>query len=1126
MTFLQSINSLVDGSVRNEGLRLFSLKKVSQLQGDPFYATACVRDDRYKELMDTAAYREDKILTVHCECDAFLDEQEVCEHIWAMLLAADARGFLVGDGKHTKLFIEIDTEEDGFADDFDDEDWDWEPDWKEPTRRRTATKAQKISAPKPAAVPKPPVPKWQQQLQALQQKVQDSRPAMSRTSWTTGREIFYVVEMFETSYNKKIYLSVPHRERKQNGEWGKLKFENIDPSMVPLLPNVDDRKILSLLSGAQVASSFYAYSNGFSQGSRFFLSEGLADTVLPLACATGRCFLRPEQNGELTPLAFDAGEPWSFELKCSREGQSYRIAGALRRGEESVDLAQLRMVIPGFAFWSDRVARLQSQVEFRWLEHFRINPALKFPAANKDAWLSEFFRLPHLPRLVMPDDLKITEVQGTPRPRLLVQGNKDKWNYVVQGHLSFEYDGNLAYPGQGGSVFVPQKNELIRRDSQAETEAHDRLRTLGFMPRQMYGELPRLELNTRNLPKVVTKLVSEGWHVEAEGKLYRQPGKIDIEVTTGIDWFELHGKVQFDDTTIGLPELLQALKKGDKTVVLGDGSVGMLPEEWLKKYGLLAGLGKADNGHLKFGRNQAGLLDALLAAQPEARFDDAFAKVRDELRRFEGIHPADAPANFQGELRAYQRDGLGWLHFLNRFGFGGCLADDMGLGKTVQVLAFLEARRQSLIAGGEPGLRSSEDPATRPKTGHPTLVVVPKSLVFNWKAEATRFTPNLRLLDHTGVGRLKPGPHFQEYDLILTTYGTLRRDALEFKDCRFDYCILDEAQAIKNAKSESSKACRLIQANHRLAVTGTPVENHLGELWSLFDFLNPGMLGQASVFQLAGVGARNPEPETRALLSKALRPFLLRRTKEQVAKDLPQKTEQTLFAEMEPEQRKLYNELRDHFRLSLLNKIEKDGIAKSKILILEALLRLRQAACHPGLIDKKRKGDSSAKLDLLMPQLTEVLGEGHKSLVFSQFTSMLSIVRDRLDREKITYEYLDGKTRNRAEKVNRFQTDPKCKLFLISLKAGGVGLNLTAAEYVFLLDPWWNPAVEAQAIDRTHRIGQTNPVFAYRLIVKDTVEEKVLELQNKKRALADAILNCDSSLIRNLGREDLELLLS
>jgi SNF2 family DNA or RNA helicase len=309
-------------------------------------------------------------------------------------------------------------------------------------------------------------------------------------------------------------------------------------------------------------------------------------------------------------------------------------------------------------------------------------------------------------------------------------------------------------------------------------------------------------------------------------------------------------------------------------------------------------------------------------------------------------------------------------------------------------------------------------------------------------------------------------------------------------------------------------------------MTGTPVENHLGELWSLFEFLNPGMLGGSAVFQIAAKEMRDPSSETRELLSKALRPFLLRRTKEQVAKELPAKVEQTLYCEMEPRQRALYDELRKHYRDSLLGKIQRVGMARSKIQVLEALLRLRQAACHPGLVDRARGADASAKFDVLLDQLRDVVAEGHKALVFSQFTTLLGLLGKRLQIDGLQYEYLDGKTADRQVPVERFQNDPECRLFLISLKAGGVGLNLTAADYVFILDPWWNPAVEAQAVDRAHRIGQERQVFAYRLIARDTVEEKILQLQQSKRSVADAILGEDKSLIGELGQEDIELLLS
>ncbi|MEO8036090.1 MAG: DEAD/DEAH box helicase, partial [Acidobacteriota bacterium] len=333
-------------------------------------------------------------------------------------------------------------------------------------------------------------------------------------------------------------------------------------------------------------------------------------------------------------------------------------------------------------------------------------------------------------------------------------------------------------------------------------------------------------------------------------------------------------------------------------------------------------------------------------------------------------------------------------------------------------------------------------------------------------------------------------------------------------------------QAIKNAATQSSKSVRLLQASHRLALSGTPIENHLGELWSLFEFLNPGVLGASASVRGMGSADRMISEEGRKLLARALRPYILRRTKDEVAKELPSRTEQTIHCEMEAKQRKIYDELRLYYQRSLQQRIQDVGLNKAKIHVLEALLRLRQAACHPGLVDPKRRGEASAKLDTLLPRIREIVEGGHKVLVFSQFTSFLSIVRERLDEEGISYCYLDGRTRDRAAVVDQFQNDPATSVFLISLKAGGLGLNLTAAEYVFLLDPWWNPAVEAQAIDRAHRIGQTRHVVAYRLVCKDTVEEKILELQATKRELADSILGGEGKTLRNLEAADIEMLFS
>jgi SNF2 family DNA or RNA helicase len=587
-------------------------------------------------------------------------------------------------------------------------------------------------------------------------------------------------------------------------------------------------------------------------------------------------------------------------------------------------------------------------------------------------------------------------------------------------------------------------------------------------------------------------------------------------VRSGIDWFELSAGVRFGDLEVSLHDLIAARRSGETTVELPDGSRGVIPAEWIARLAPLAASGTLTRGTLRFSRSQTALLDAMLAAVPEPNVDAVFDRARSELRSFDRVAPADPPSSFCGALREYQREGLGWLHFLRTFGLGGCLADDMGLGKTVQVLALLESRRVARETG-------TDEDAKRP-----SIVVVPRSLVFNWIREAERFTPALRIVDYTGTTRSLDAVRDGEAHVILTTYGTLRRDAAGLADLELDYAILDEAQAIKTASSASAKAARLLRARHRLAMTGTPIENRLEELWSLFEFLNPGMLGASTTFaslvKLARSDAAAPAAD-RGVLAHALRPLILRRTKAQVATELPARVEQTLHVDLEGAQRKFYDDLLESYRRSVLERVDEVGIGKARMHILEALLRLRQAACHPALADPRKTNAPSAKLDALIPTLEEVVAEGHKALVFSQFTSLLDLVRNRLDASGTVYEYLDGKTRDRQARVDRFQTDPACSLFLISLKAGGHGLNLTAAEYVFILDPWWNPAVEAQAVDRAHRIGQTKQVMATRIVARDTIEEKILELQASKRALADAILGQDQGVLAQIGRAELELLL-
>jgi len=443
------------------------------------------------------------------------------------------------------------------------------------------------------------------------------------------------------------------------------------------------------------------------------------------------------------------------------------------------------------------------------------------------------------------------------------------------------------------------------------------------------------------------------------------------------------------------------------------------------------------------------------------------------------------------------------------FHFGGCLADDMGLGKTIQTLAMLQHRHES---GDNQGAAS--------------LLVLPTSLVFNWLAEAEKFTPDLRILAYTGTYRDKNPDRFADYDVVLTSYGIVRLDTELLASYKFDYVILDESQAIKNPSSTTSQAVRQLRSKHRLILTGTPVENSTMDLWSQMSFINPGLLGTQAFFRkefLKPIEKHQDEGRTRRLHA-LIKPFILRRHKAQVAKELPEKTEQLSYCPMTEEQAHAYEETKSFYRNKILQNLDEHGPASTQFLLLQGLTRLRQIANHPRLADENYTGESG-KLREVLRMIRNVVAEGHKVLVFSQFVQHLALVRAALDERQLEYAYLDGATRDRPAEVARFQENDDLRIFLISLKAGGVGLNLTAADYVFILDPWWNPAVEAQAVDRAHRIGQQRPVFTYKFISQGTVEEKILALQRRKLALVSELIATDEAVIKHLTRADIEELL-
>lgn len=624
---------------------------------------------------------------------------------------------------------------------------------------------------------------------------------------------------------------------------------------------------------------------------------------------------------------------------------------------------------------------------------------------------------------------------------------------------------------------------------------------------------------TTRLPALIEAGVEIFGESELSSRVNKSRPNISFQVTSDVDWFDLKALVQWGDQNVPLEEMRRALRRNDRFIKLADGSIGEIPSEWLAKYRHLFGLSESREDGLRVSRHHIALLDDLFGKGDKIEVDKKFEVARSWLKNFDGISERPIPESFQGELRPYQKAGFEWLHFLREAGFGGCLADDMGTGKTIQTLSFLLSLKEDWR---KRNLRK------RKKEAAPVhLLVVPRSLITNWQREAARFTPDLHILDYAHGDRAANTEEFDQYDIVLTTYGILLRDIDRLTPYQFDTAILDEAQAIKNPASESARAARQINSRHRLTLTGTPVENNTLELWSQFAFLNPGLLGSADYFREEFLGPieRQKDEQTTSLLRRLVYPFILRRTKDQVVSDLPPRTEKILWGEMEPDQRRFYNETRDHYRALLLKLIEEQGVKQARFRILEGLLRLRQICNHPKLV-RSTHAAGSAKMEALLETLGNAQAEGHKTLVFSQFVQMLKLIEKELRRAGIPFAYLDGSTVNRQERVDQFQNNDNVRVFLISLKAGGVGLNLTAADYVIHVDPWWNPAVEMQATDRAHRIGQDKPVFVYKLMMKDSVEEKILQLQERKRALVTQLISTEAGFFKSLTADDIQGLFS
>lgn len=836
------------------------------------------------------------------------------------------------------------------------------------------------------------------------------------------------------------------------------------------------------------------------------------------------CFLNTTNkvtSTSLEPIEF-TNKPVHAQLDVKHEGDQFIVTLGWTIEDSYVPFKSAALLNPALILHDYKLYTIANLQELQLAERFLPDGTITIVADKWNDFLqNELMKWSQVVYVNFAAELVENVDKVKPDYRLYLQEREQM--LVMQP--AFLYNGVEIKWGFFGDVIEPVQGivKVIKRNPEAEQEFIDLVRNLHSDMQQNKKDhffyLPAASVLGNNWFFRFTDVMRE-WNVDLYGfeglknlRVNVHKPETHVHVSSGIDWFDASIDIVFGDQSVSIIDVKRALAQKQNFVKLGDGSLGLLPEEWIKKYALLIKVGEGKGNKLRLKKVHFSVLDELLAEVDEETLQQ---ELEDKKERLANIIANDfgnleAPHSLRATLRPYQVSGFQWLMFLKEAGWGGILADDMGLGKTVQTLAFFQH------------LKNENSEAK-------FLVVCPTTLMYNWENEIKKFTPELRHFIHHGPKRNASIKAFDNYDIIITTYGTMRSDIKILKEINFDYVVLDESQSIKNPQSQVAKASLLLTSKNRLALSGTPVQNNTFDLFAQMNFLNPGMLGSREFFmnEFATPIDKFQEDEVKQQLRKLTYPFLLRRTKEQVAKDLPEKTETILFCEMGNEQRKIYDAYRNSYRSQILGMIEERGMERSQMHILQGLTKLRQICDSPAILnEEERFANHSVKLEELTREITENVGD-HKALIFSQFLGMLALIRKELEQKGIPYVYFDGSTSSteRERAIQEFQKNDECRVFLISLKAGGIGLNLTAADYVYIVDPWWNPAVEQQAIDRTHRIGQTKNIFAYRLICKDTIEEKMLQLQERKRTLANELVSDDNAFLKRLTKEDIAFLFS
>jgi SNF2 family DNA or RNA helicase len=825
---------------------------------------------------------------------------------------------------------------------------------------------------------------------------------------------------------------------------------------------------------------------------------------------------------DIAPLKFSP-HYFKLHLKVVSDKKFVKIKPFIKIEEEIFPLKEFENMANILVIRDNTAYIVKDEIDWKLLKDFPKNADIIVPVTEaKTLYKSFLLPIRNLVSIELPDDI-IPKTVAPNTTVLAVRLKEMEPNFLLFQPI-IKYNGIEAeLDDQDIEIYQNNKLEIIERDVDQETFLKNTIKDLH--PKfENQGSLQFFYLTfgnalVKNWFFDTIKFLSEN-NIEIYGqkqltkfKYNANKPKLDIKGGSGIDWFDLKIQVSYGDQLVPLKALRQAILNKQDFIQLGDGTMGILPEEWLKKFRSLFQLGSIKNDdNLQVSKWHYTLIDELHGAISEESILQELALKKAQLSQIEQVVELKMPKNINAKLRPYQLAGFNWFNQLHQIGWGGCLADDMGLGKTLQTLCFFQEQYNN-------------------NKNFKALIVCPTSLIYNWQAEIDKFTKGLNYVIYHGSERDASNIKKSEWNIFITSYGTLRNDIEKLSKVKFEVAVLDESQSIKNPTSQVTKAVALIDTKLRFILSGTPVQNNTFDLYSQLNFVNPGLLGSQEFFKTEYANAIDKfgDRAKSEQLRKMVYPFILRRTKEQVADDLPDKTETILYCEMGNYQQKVYDAVKEDYRYKIMHSVEELGVQKSTFLILEGLNKLRQICDCPSLIvdaEKNRFKQESIKLEELMREIEENISN-HKMLIFSQFLGMLDLVKGRLEADGVKFVYLDGSTpaKERGSLVNQFQTDESIQIFLISLKAGGVGLNLTAADYVYVLDPWWNPAVEDQAIDRTHRIGQSKKIFAYKLICKNSIEEKIMELQAKKKSLAKELISEDASFVKKLTKEDVAWLL-